>query len=94
MQVLAKQFPRMLLQVILRDQLGYVRSDWKGLRKLDQKSQGMFDYVTRAFQKLGLPTDGVSLTDLLLLSIICLEKKLVVVHEYVLKCSVFFHFSC
>lgn len=84
----------MLLQVILRDQLGYVRSDWKGLRKLDQKSQGMFDYVTRAFRKLGLPTDGVSLTDLLLLSIICLEKKLVVAHEYELKCSVFFHFSC
>lgn len=73
-QVLAKQFPRMLLQVILRDQLGYVRSDWKGLRKLDQKSQGMFDYVTRAFRKLGLPSDGVSLTDLLLLSINCLEK--------------------
>ena len=51
----------MLLQKILYDQLGYVRSDWKGLRKLDQKSTDMFDYVMRAFIKLGLPTDKVSI---------------------------------
>ncbi|XP_062602310.1 probable methyltransferase-like protein 25 [Saccostrea cucullata] len=59
-EVLAKQFPRMLLQVILRDQLGYVRSDWKGLRKLDQKCKGMYEYVTKAFVKLGVPTGGIT----------------------------------
>ncbi|XP_061173061.1 probable methyltransferase-like protein 25 [Saccostrea echinata] len=59
-EVLAKQFPRMLLQVILRDQLGYVRSDWKGLRKLDQKCKGMYEYVTKAFIKLGVPTEGIT----------------------------------
>lgn len=52
----------------------------------------MFDYVIRVFRKLGLLFDGVSLIDLLVLNIICLEKKLVVVYEYVLKCSVFFYF--
>lgn len=54
----------------------------------------MFDYVIRVFRKLELLIDGVSLIDMLLLSIICLEKKLVVVYEYVLKCSVFFYFFC
>jgi len=39
--------------------MGYVRDDWKGLRKLDQKTSNMYEYVMKAFHKIGLPTDKV-----------------------------------
>ena len=48
------------MQKILFDIVGYVDDGWKGLRKLDQKCNNMYEYVTRAFEKLKLPTDKVT----------------------------------
>jgi hypothetical protein len=59
-QLQAKSYPRSLLQKILFDIVGYVDDGWKGLRKLDQKCNNMYEYVTRAFEKLKLPTDKVT----------------------------------
>ncbi|XP_069102555.1 probable methyltransferase-like protein 25 [Argopecten irradians] len=53
-------FPRCLLQKILLDVVGHIDPDWKGLRGLGGMTSDMYQYVTKAFTKLGLPTDKIT----------------------------------
>ncbi|XP_060068347.1 probable methyltransferase-like protein 25 isoform X2 [Ylistrum balloti] len=53
-------FPRCLLQKILLDVVGHIDPDWKGLRGLGDITPDMYQYVVKAFTKLGLPTDKIT----------------------------------
>ncbi|KAK3098162.1 hypothetical protein FSP39_016789 [Pinctada imbricata] len=59
-KLIAKQFPRIMLQAVLSDILGFTSDEWKGLRKLDQKCKDLPEYIHKAVHKLNLPVDQFS----------------------------------
>ena len=52
-------FPRALLQKMLEDIVDPGSVKWTGLRKLEQRSAGINDYINKAWKKLCLPEDLV-----------------------------------
>ncbi|XP_067675091.1 probable methyltransferase-like protein 25 [Haliotis asinina] len=53
-------YSRALLEKIIHDVVGDVRHGGQKLRKLDKRSKSLYDYVVKAFTRLGLPADKVT----------------------------------
>ncbi|XP_071114458.1 probable methyltransferase-like protein 25 [Haliotis cracherodii] len=53
-------YARALLEKIIHDLVGDVEYGGRKLRKLDKRSKSLYDYVVKAFTRLGLPTDKVT----------------------------------
>ena len=51
---------RALLQKIIEDVVDPGSVKWTGLRKLEQRSSGIKDYIQKACRKLGIPDELVS----------------------------------
>ncbi|XP_046574799.1 probable methyltransferase-like protein 25 isoform X2 [Haliotis rubra] len=53
-------YSRALLEKIIHDVVGDVGNGGQKLRKLEKRSKSLYDYMVKAFTRLGLPTDKVT----------------------------------